>query len=168
MVGLEGVIVEVEVDIASGLPKFIVVGLPDAAVQEARERVTAAVRNSGFTFPQRKVVASLAPASLRKAGPAYDLPIAVALLGGTQQIPHVPDDIILLGELALDGTLRHTTGILPMVSASLEKGFPKIVVPEIDAKEASLVEGTTILPFASLAQLASYLRGEIEAPVFKG
>jgi magnesium chelatase family protein len=168
VVGLEGVIVEVEVDIASGLPKFIVVGLPDAAVQEARERVTAAVRNSGFTFPMRKVVASLAPASLRKAGPAYDLPIAVGVLGGTQQIPPVKDDIIFLGELALDGTLRHTTGILPMVAASMEKGFPKVVVPEVDAREASLVEGTTILPFASLAQLASYLCGDTEAPVAKG
>jgi magnesium chelatase family protein len=165
VVGLEGVIVEVEVDVSSGLPKFIVVGLPDAAVSEARERVTAAVRNSGFTFPMRKVVASLAPANLRKAGPAYDLPIAVALLACTGQIPENAADTILLGELALDGTLRHTTGILPMVAGSVEKGFSKIIVPEIDAKEASLVEGATILPFSSLGQLASYFRGEMEAPV---
>jgi magnesium chelatase family protein len=164
VVGLEGVIVEVEVDVSSGLPKFIVVGLPDAAVSEARERVTAAVRNSGFTFPMRKVVASLAPANLRKAGPAYDLPIAVALLACTGQIPEQADDTILLGELALDGTLRHTTGILPMVAGSLEKGFSKIIVPEIDAKEASLVEGAQILPFNSLGQLASYFRGEMPAP----
>jgi magnesium chelatase family protein len=164
VVGLEGVIVEVEVDVSSGLPKFIVVGLPDAAVSEARERVTAAVRNSGFTFPMRKVVASLAPANLRKAGPAYDLPIAIALLACTGQIPENTGDAILLGELALDGTLRHTTGILPMVAGSLEKGFSKIVVPEADAKEASLVEGATILPFSSLGQLASYFRGEIEVP----
>jgi magnesium chelatase family protein len=167
VVGLEGVIVEVEVDVSSGLPKFIVVGLPDAAVSEARERVTAAVRNSGFTFPMRKVVASLAPANLRKAGPAYDLPIAVALLACTGQIPENSGDTILLGELALDGALRHTTGILPMVSASLEKGFPRIVVPEMDAKEASLVEGASILPFSSLGQLASYFRGEMEAPVVR-
>jgi magnesium chelatase family protein len=167
VVGLEGVIVEVEVDVSPGLPKFIVVGLPDAAVSEARERVTAAVRNSGFTFPMRKVVASLAPANLRKAGPAYDLPIAVALLACTGQIPEKSDDLILLGELALDGTLRHTTGILPMVAGSLERGFSKIVVPEIDAKEASLVDGAHILPFGTLAQLASYLRGEIEPPTVK-
>jgi len=165
VVGLEGVIVEVEVDVSSGLPKFIVVGLPDASVSEARERVTAAVRNSGFIFPMRKVVASLAPANLRKAGPAYDLPIAVALLACTGQIPEKSDDLVLLGELALDGTLRHTTGILPMVAGSIERGFSKIVVPETDAKEASLVDGAHILPFNTLAQLASYLRGEMEAPV---
>jgi magnesium chelatase family protein len=165
IVGLDGVIVEVEVDVSSGLPAFYVVGLPDASVQESRERVRAAVRNSGFTFPMKRIVASLAPANLRKAGPAYDLPIAIGLLISTGQIPANDDSTILLGELALDGTLRHTTGILPMVSASLEKGFPRVVVPEMDAKEASLVEGASILPFSSLGQLATYFRGEMEAPV---
>ncbi len=164
VVGMDGVIVEVEVDVSSGLPKFLVVGLPDAAVQEARERVTAAVRNSGFTFPYKKVVAALAPANLRKAGPAYDLPIAVALLRSTGQIPSDCDDTILLGELGLDGTLRHTPGILPMVAAALERGFSKIVVPESDAKEAALVEGAQILPFSTLAQLAEYLSGKSEVP----
>lgn len=166
VVGMDGVIVEVEVDVAPGLPKFLVVGLPDAAVSEARERVTAAVRNSGFVFPYRKVVASLAPASLRKAGPAYDLPIAVALVIATEQVPVNGEDIILLGELALDGSLRHTNGILPMVAAAVEKGHPRVAVPEVDAREASLVDGATILPFSNLAQLASYMRGDIPAPVF--
>jgi magnesium chelatase family protein len=165
VVGLEGVIVEVEVDVSSGLPAFFVVGLPDAAVSEARERVRAAVRNSGFSFPGRRVVASLAPANLRKAGPAYDLPIAVALLLSTGQARATNDDIVLLGELALDGSLRHTPGILPMVSASLEKGYPKVAVPSADAREASLVAGASVLPFDNLAQLASYLQGEIQAPV---
>ncbi|HXY75004.1 MAG TPA: YifB family Mg chelatase-like AAA ATPase [Dehalococcoidales bacterium] len=162
---MEGVVLDVEVDVAGGLPKFLVVGLPDAAVSEAKERVTAAVRNSGFFFPYKKVVASLAPANLRKAGPAYDLPIAVALLACTDQIPKSPEDIILLGELALDGTLRHTNGILPMVAAAVEQGFSKIVVPEMDAKEAGLVQGAEILPFKNLAQLAAYLKGDIETPV---
>jgi len=164
---MEGVVLDVEVDVAGGLPKFLVVGLPDAAVSESKERVTAAVRNSGFFFPYKKVVASLAPANLRKAGPAYDLPIAVALLACTEQIPKNPEDIILLGELALDGTLRHTTGILPMVAAAVERGFSKIVVPECDATEARLVDGAQVLPFANLTQLAAYLKGEIDTPAVK-
>lgn len=164
VVGLDGVIVEVEVDIASGLPNFYVVGLPDASVSEARERVRAAVRNSGFEFPIRRIAASLAPANLKKAGPAYDLPIAVAILIATGQVPPEADGLILLGELALDGTLRHTPGILPMVAASREKGFSRIVVPEASAKEASLVDGVEILPFRNLADLAAYLRKEIPAP----
>jgi magnesium chelatase family protein len=127
VVGMEGVIVEVEVDVSPGLPFFGVVGLPDAAVQEARERVRAAVRNSGFTFPMRRVVAALALANLKKAGPAYDLPIAVALLIATEQAPAEADGLILLGELGLDGTMRHTPGILPMVAASHEKGFSRFI-----------------------------------------
>ena len=130
-------------------------------MQEARERVRAAVRNSGFKFPGTRVVAALAPANLKKAGPAYDLPIAVATLIATGQAPPEADGLVLLGELGLDGTLRHTPGILPMVSASHEKGFSRIVVPEASAKEASLVDGVEILPFANLAQLAAYLRKEI-------
>ena len=162
VVGMEGVIVEVEVDVSGGLPFFGVVGLPDAAVQEARERVRAAVRNSGFKFPGTRVVAALAPANLKKAGPAYDLPIAVATIIATGQAPAEADGLVLLGELGRDGTLRHTPGILPMVAASHEKGFSRIVVPEASAKEASLVDGAEILPFANLAQIAAYLRKEIQ------
>jgi magnesium chelatase family protein len=148
---MEGVIVEVEVDVSGGLPFFGVVGLPDAAV-----------RNSGFSFPGTRVVAALAPANLKKAGPAYDLPIAVATIIATGQAPAEADGLILLGELGLDGSLRHTPGILPMVAASHENGFSRIVVPEASAKEASLVDGVEILPFANLAQLAAYLRKEIK------
>jgi magnesium chelatase family protein len=160
VVGMEGVIVEVEVDISGGLPFFAVVGLPDAAVQEARERVRAAVRNSGFRFPGTRVVAALAPANLKKAGPAYDLPIAVATIIATGQAPAEADGLVFLGELGLDGSLRHTPGILPMVAASHEQGFSRIIVPEASAKEASLVDGVEILPFANLAQIAAYLNKE--------
>ncbi len=146
------------------MPRFDVVGLPDAAVQEARERAQAAVRNSGFTFPMTRIVAALAPANLRKAGPAYDLPIAVAMLIATHQAPAEVDDLILLGELGLDGTLRHTPGILPMVAASHEKGYSRIVVPEASTREAALVDGVEILPFPNLAQLVKYLNKEIPAP----
>ena len=97
------------------LPSFTIVGLPDAAVQEARERVRAAIRNSGCEFPMRRITASLAPADLRKAGPAYDLPIAVAVLLSSAQVAAIPESSLFLGELSLDGELRHTNGILPMV-----------------------------------------------------
>ena len=164
IVGLDGVIVEVEVDISPGLPSFTIVGLPDTAVQEARERVRAAIRNSNFTFPTKRIVVNLAPANLKKAGPAYDLPIAIGILLGSEQVSADVTQTILLGELSLDGSLRHTTGILPMVAASHEKGFSTTIVPDADAREASLVEGVKIIPFASLSQLVGYLRGEIPAP----
>jgi len=167
IVGLEGVIVEVEVDISAGLPSFTIVGLPDAAVQEARERVRAAIRNSHFNFPMKRIVVNLAPANLKKAGPAYDLPIAVGVLLGSEQVFADVSEAILLGELSLDGGLRHTTGILPMVAVSREKGFPNVFVPDADAKEASLIEGTNTIPFSSLSQLVSYLRGEIPAPEYQ-
>src|SRR3990170_1653502 len=108
VVGLDGELVEVEVDIASGLPAFTIVGLPDAAVQEARERVRAAIRNSGCEFPLRRVTVNLAPADLKKEGPAYDLPIAVGLLISSGQVPPEGGHSLFLGELSLDGHLRHT------------------------------------------------------------
>ena len=167
IVGLEGAVVEVEVDISPGLPSFTIVGLPDAAVQEARERVRAAIRNSGGNFPMRRVVVNLAPADLKKAGPAYDLPMAVGILLSSEQVEADVSQTIILGELSLDGSLRHTNGILPMVALAYEKGFPAIIVPEADAREASLVEGTRIIPAASLSQLVRHLRREITIPEFK-
>ncbi|MFC1985456.1 YifB family Mg chelatase-like AAA ATPase [Chloroflexota bacterium] len=167
IVGLEGAIVEVEVDISPGLPSFTIVGLPDTAVQEARERVRAAIRNSGCTFPMRRIVVNLAPADLKKAGPAYDLPIAVGILLSSEQVHATVSDTLLLGELSLDGGLRHTSGVLPMVAVAREQGLSTVIVPEADAKEASLIEEVKIIPVSSLAQLVSYLRGEIPAPEYK-
>jgi magnesium chelatase family protein len=167
VVGLEGAVVEVEVDISPGLPSFTIVGLPDAAVQEAKERVRAAIRNSGGNFPMRRVVVNLAPADLKKAGPAYDLPIAVGILLSSEQVQADVAETVILGELSLDGGLRHTNGVLPMVALAQEKGFASIIVPQADAGEASLVKATKIMPFASLAQLVSYLRGEIPAPEYR-
>jgi magnesium chelatase family protein len=167
LAGLEGALVEVEVDIASGLPNFFVVGLPDDAVREARERARAAVRNSGFTFPMRRIVVNLAPADLKKEGPAYDLPIAIGILLSSEQIKADVSSTLFLGELSLDGTLRHTSGILPMVAMAREMGLTNIIVPEADAREAALISGVNIVPLASLGQVASYLRGEFipAAPV---
>ncbi len=168
IMGLEGVPVEVEVDISPGLPSFAVVGLPDTAVQEARERVRAAIRNSGFTFPTRRIVVSLAPADLRKTGPAYDLPIALGVLAASEQIPSIPQDAVFLGELSLDGTLRRTRGILPMVASAKEKGFTKVFVPTANAREAALVREVKVFPMENLGQLAAFLRGEIRVPEYAG
>jgi magnesium chelatase family protein len=159
VVGLEGEIVEVEVDIINmGLPQFSVVGLPDTAVQEARERVRSAIRNSGLQFPAHKITVNLAPADLRKEGPAYDLPIAVGILIASGQAPEPRRGCVFLGELSLDGRLRHTQGVLPMVGLAKERGFTTAFVPEADAGEAALVEGVEVIPVASLRGLAEHLR----------
>ncbi len=167
VVGLDGQSVDVEVDISSGLPSLTIVGLPDPAVQEARERVRAAIRNSDCAFPMKRIVVNLAPADLKKAGPAYDLPIAVGILLSSEQVYADVSQVMFLGELSLDGSLRHTSGILPMVALAHQEGLSTIIVPDADAKEASLIEGTKIIPIVSLSQLVSYLRGEIPAPEYK-
>ncbi len=163
-VGLDGAIVEVEVDILRGLPKVIIVGLPDTAVEESSERVRSAINNSGGNFPMQRIVVNLAPADLKKAGPAYDLPIAVGILLSSEQVKADVSDTMFLGELSLDGTVRHTNGVLPLVALAKNEGIPNVIVPEADAKEAALIDGINIIPIASLVQLVSYLRGEIPTP----
>ena len=145
VVGLDGFVVEVEVDISLGLPSFTIVGLPDTAVQEARERVRPAIRNSGCEFPLRRITVNLAPADLRKAGPAYGLPIAVAVLLSSGQLPEIPESTLFLGELSLDGSLRHTNGVLPMVVVAREEGLRTVYVPSADVDEAALVEGIEVV-----------------------
>ena len=163
VVGLDGVLVEVEVDIPSqGLANFLVVGLPDTAVQEARERVRAAIRNSGLVFPFRRITASLAPAELRKSGPSYDLPIAIAILLASGQLEGDFARVLFLGELALDGSLRHTHGMLPMVALARQEGLERVYVPAVDAAEASLIDGIEVIGVTSLGQLVSHLRGDVE------
>ncbi len=160
VVGLDAQEVEVEVNISSGLPAMTIVGLPDAAIQEARERVRAAIRNSDFTFPMKRITVNLAPADLKKAGPAYDLPIAVGILLSSEQVSADILQMLFLGELSLDGVLRHTHGILSMVALAKEKGIPIVFVPATDAEEASLIDGIRIIPLNSLAELAAHLRGD--------
>jgi magnesium chelatase family protein len=165
VVGLEGRAVDVEVDIASGgLPAFTIVGLPDTAVQEARERVRAAIRNAGGTFPMKRITVNLAPADLRKEGPSFDLPIAVGILVASGQVLADLDDAVFLGELSLDGSLRHTHGMLPMVGFARSSGASTIYVPEIDAGEASLVDGVHVIPVATLQLLAAHLNRESALP----
>ncbi len=164
VVGLDGALVQVEVDLANGLPAFTIVGLPDAAVNEAKERVRAAIRNSGLAFPLKRITVNLAPADIRKEGPSYDLPMAVGVLRAGEQVvfddhPEGPRSLFL-GELGLDGALRHTNGILPMVALAREHGITTVFVPAVDAQEAALVEGVTIIPVEHLAALVGHLRGE--------
>ena len=162
VLGLDGFVVQVEVDISPGLPVFNIVGLPDAAVQEAKERVRAALRNSGCEFPLRRITVNLAPADLKKEGPAYDLPIAICMLLSSGQIDSVPAKSVFLGELSLEGALRHTKGILAMVSVARDQGYTSVFVPTADAGEASLVEDIQVYPVSSLRQLIEHLRCETE------
>ena len=140
VVGLDGAIVEVEVDTSRGLPSLTIVGLPDVAVQESRERVRSAIKNSGLIYPNKRLTVNLAPADLRKEGPAYDLPIAVGILLASEQVwSERVENALFVGELSLDGGVRHTTGILPMVALARERGFYTVFVPAIDAPEATLI-----------------------------
>ena len=160
VIGLEGVVVEVEVDITAGKGGVTIVGLPDAAVQESRERVFSAVRNVGLTFPRKRVIVNLAPASVRKEGPYYDLPIAVGVMAMTGAIPAESiESTMIVGELSLDGTVRHARGILPMAATARQQGFKRIFVPASDAPEAALIPDLEVIPVASLAELYEYLSG---------
>ena len=167
VVGLDGFLVEVEVDISPGLPAFHIVGLPDAAVQESKERVRAAIRNSGAEFPMRRITVSLAPADVKKSGPSYDLPIAIGILLSSGQVPDSINGSLLLGELALDGALRPTQGILPMVAVGREMGIKNVFVPSPNAAEAALVEGVNVTGVDALSQLAGHLRSEISIPLYQ-
>lgn len=166
VIGLDGVLIDVEVDIAHGLPAFNIVGLPDAAVQEARERVRAAIKNTGLPFPRTRITVNLAPADIRKAGPAFDLPIAVGILLASETIFGNVDDAIFMGELSLDGSVRHVSGILPMASLAHELGYTQLFVPAVDAPEAALIEGVTVYPVEKLLQVIDHLSGHEQMPPF--
>ena len=168
MIGLEGAVVEAEVDISPGLPAFNIVGLPDTAVQEAKERVRAAIRNSGFEFPMRRITVNLAPADLKKAGPSYDLSIAIGILSSSGQITADISQAVFLGELSLDGGLKHVNGVLPMVGLAESEGVGVVYVPAVDSREASILKGVTVYPANSLGELAAHLRGHGGIEPFAG
>lgn len=160
VIGLEGEIVKVEVDTGRGLPTFTLVGLPDAAVKEAAERVRAAIKNSGLTMPGGRITVNLAPADLRKAGPSYDLPIALGVLAAASEIP--PDTLesaLVVGELGLDGSVRHIRGVISIAALARERQFARLFVPAEDAAEAALIPGLDIVPVNSLADLVNHLHG---------
>src|SRR5687767_2826938 len=161
VVGLDGMLVEVEVDVGLGQPGMIVVGLPDKAVEESRERVRSAIRNSGGRVPGQKVTINLAPADLKKAGPTYDLPMAIAVLAASNQLLADLGDALIVGELSLDGIVRHTPGILAMVSLAAQRGLKRVFVPAIDAAEAALIEGVEVYAVRTLADLVNHLTGDV-------
>ncbi len=160
LLGIEGKIVIAEADFSGGLPAFDIVGLPDAAVKEAKERVKAAIRNSEFEFPAKKAVINLAPADLKKEGTQFDLPIAIACLAGTGQIKNAFDDYVFLGELGLSGEIRGVSGILPAVIGGRDEGMKKFIVPFENCEEAALVDGVEIYGARTLAEVYMHISGE--------
>lgn len=159
-IGLNATPIEVEVDVAEqGLPSLTIVGLPDKAVEEARERVRSAIKNTGADFPLTRITVNLAPADLPKAGPSYDLPIALGILIASGQIAPEVADSLFFGELSLDGSLRHTNGILPMAYLAKEKKYKKIFIPKINEKEASIVPEVDVYAVSSLLELIRMFNG---------
>lgn len=158
-IGIDGYLIEVEVDIRASLPGIVIVGLPDAAVSEAKERVKSAIKNSGFSFPNKKVIINMAPADIKKEGSAFDLPLAIGVLAASEYIClNDSKNICLLGELSLDGGLRAVNGVLPIVLAAKEKGFTKIIVPEGNGKEAALIENIQIYAVRTLIEAIDALK----------
>jgi len=160
VLGLDACPIEVEVDISSGLPAFLLVGLPDKTVEESKERVRAALKNSGIITPSRKIIVNLAPADIKKEGPSFDLPIAVALAAASKQLSPLDKKSIFFGELSLNGDLRPISGVLPISLMAKKKGFNKIFLPFQNAAEASLVSGLSIYPVKFLGELINHLKGE--------
>lgn len=148
----------VEVDVSGGLPKIIVVGLPDVAIQESRERVKAALKNANFAFPVRKIVINLTPADLRKEGPCFDLPISVGILAASEQVdPQLLGDHLFYGEVSLDGTLRPVSGVLPIAAAASKMGIAGLILPLVNAQEAAVVKDIKVYGFANLTEVADFL-----------
>jgi magnesium chelatase family protein len=165
--GIDAFRVEVEVDIASGLPSFATVGLPETSVRESKERVKAAIVNSGFSFPDDRITVNLAPADVRKEGTGFDLPIALGILAATGVFPQQAlADCLVLGELSLDGRVKAVRGSLPMALAARKAGLPAILVPAENGWEASVVGGIAVLPVKTLSQVVGHLSGGVSiAPV---
>ena len=159
VVGLDGVLIEVETDILNGLPSFTIVGLPDKAVEESKERVRSAIKNSGAEFPTKKVTVNLAPGDLPKEGPAFDLPIAVSILLSSGQLVFDSSTTLFVGELSLNGELRLSKGILPIVLAAKEKGLKSVFIPQQNEKEAEVVQGIDIYPVKNVKDLFNHLVG---------
>lgn len=162
--GIQGNVVSAECYISSGLPAFDIVGLPDASVKEARERVRAAAKSSGLKFPVSRITVNLAPANLKKAGTHYDLPILLSILSAAGEIRRPAADCAFLGELSLDGEIRAVSGVLPMALAAKANGFRYLFVPAENAAEATLARGPEIIPVHSVRELADGLNGLSDLP----
>ncbi len=159
--GLEGYLIDVQVDISSGMPCWEIVGLPDISVREAKERVRIAIKNSGFEFQSRKIIVNLAPADLRKEGTHFDLPIAIGLLLNSGQIYNIEEDVAFIGELSLDGKINKVNGILPMCVEAKRLGIKKIIVPKENAKEGAIVSNIDIIGVSNIREVVKFLNKKI-------
>ncbi|MBD2690533.1 YifB family Mg chelatase-like AAA ATPase [Anabaena catenula] len=158
IIGIDAVKVGVEVDVSGGLPGIVILGLPDSAIQESKERVKATLKNAGFAFPMRKIVINLTPADLRKEGPAFDLPISVGILAASEQVnPDLLGDFLFLGEVSLDGSLRPVAGVLPIAATAQKMGITGLVVPVDNAQEAAVVEGLAVYGCRHIADVVDLL-----------
>lgn len=156
--GIDAVKVGVEVDVSGGLPGIVVLGLPDSAIQESRERVKATLKNTGFAFPMRKIVINLTPADLRKEGPCFDLPISVGILAASEQVSaDLLGDYLFLGEVSLDGSLRPVAGVLPIAAAAQKMGIAGLVLPADNAQEAAVVEDLAVYGCKHLSEVVDFL-----------
>jgi magnesium chelatase family protein len=161
--GLNGYLIDVQVDVSSGLPNFEIVGLPDVSIRESKERVRTAIRNSGFNLFSRKIIVNLAPATQRKEGTFFDLPIAIGVLSANEYIYSKKiDNMAFIGELSLDGKVNKVNGVLPMCVELVKLGIKKIVLPKENVQEAQVVSGLTIVPVSTLIETVKYLKNEIK------
>ena len=168
LMGLNGIPIEVEVDVNNGLPAFDVVGLADTAVKEAKERVRSAIKNSGRQMPVKHLTVNLAPADVKKEGSSLDLAIAIGVLVSSGQIEADVGDTVFIGELSLDGSLRRVNGVLPILISALDTGYKKFIIPEGNAKEASFVDGIEVVAASSLKAVIDHLSGlTVIAPIKK-
>ena len=158
--GIDAYTVEVEVDIAQGLPTFTTVGLPEAAVKESKERVKSAIKNSGYTFPADRITVNLAPADIKKEGTGFDLPIALGILTATRVVPQEPiSKFLIMGEVSLDGRIKPVRGSLPMALEAKNTGYKGIMVPADNGREASVVKDIAVYPVKTLAEVVEFFRG---------
>ncbi|WIF96197.1 YifB family Mg chelatase-like AAA ATPase [Caminicella sporogenes] len=168
LVGLDGEIINVETDISNGLPSFTIVGLPDTAVRESKERIRAALKNSGFQFPIKKITINLSPANTKKEGTHFDLPMAIGILAASSQIEEKSlKEYAFIGELSLNGRLNKVIGALPIVISFREKGYKKIILPKQNINETSIIEDAEIYGFDNLKEIIEFLNGEIDIEPFK-
>ncbi|MCL2699095.1 MAG: YifB family Mg chelatase-like AAA ATPase [Defluviitaleaceae bacterium] len=162
ILGIDGYVVDVEVDVSSGLPAFDLVGLASSAVKESKERVRTAIKNSGYLFPVKRITINLAPADIKKEGPGFDLPIAIGVLMCTGDISASPEASLIIGELSLDGAVRGITGVLPIVYSARELGIKKCIVPYDNAQEGALVSGVEVIGVKTLTETVGYLNGAFD------
>lgn len=162
LLGLDGCLISVQVDVSGGLPGWDIVGLPDTSVKEAKERVRTAIKNSGYELQSRKIIVNLAPADTKKEGSAFDLPIAVGILICTEVINKIPENTIFIGELSLDGKINKVNGILPMCIEAKKLGIENIILPKENSKEASVVEGLNIYGINTLNEVVEFLNGNVK------